>query len=89
MSREYIVLHSGNNGSHRVCFDGGRPFVGTIDAAKRVADTLASINPEEEYVVGYICIPKESYVGKFNKEQFDKVSPAPGPKKRTRVSKPR
>ena len=89
MAREYLVLRRGNNGNHTVCCDGIKPFIGTLDAAKRLADRLASVNPEEAYVVGYICVSKDAYVGKFNKEESNKVSPAPGPKKRTRVPRPR
>lgn len=52
----YIILNTASGG---VCFNGNKPFIGQLRAAKDHANFLKSVNPSDDYVLAKVTMTNE------------------------------
>lgn len=82
----YIVVRK--NGAERtICSDGPKPFIGSLQKAKDVANFLKSVNPSENYVV--MTVGTEKHVGVVTDRYSAKEETADAPKRTRKPSQKR
>jgi hypothetical protein len=82
----YIVVRK--NGAERtICSDGPKPFIGSLQKAKDVANFLKSVNPSENYVV--MAVGSDKHVGVVTDRYSATEETANAPKRTRKTSQKR